>query len=245
MTTTRRLVRPLGTLCGGLSVAGMLVLSALAQDAQRAPTGHFAADTDPLLFAEDSGEMRLEWDRSVVLDLDVTSELAYLDMTTREAHVILTQRIRRVHAGSRELEDASFRLTRPDPKLIALSSDEPILIAERLVAKARTRGGAERPFMALGRRLYQLEDGKLWELSQQEWDAIVDPVEVHLSPDGRSYRYQRGLAEFDPSSERAQAVDTRVFDTSIPGASPKVDPVMLGVRSQTAPGRTETAEYDE
>ncbi len=236
MSWSRLSLRRTWTLFGGLSVAGLLLLAVVPRAEPAAEPAHHSEDVEPLSFVEDAGTVRLEWDRAAVVDLHVTAELSYLDMPTRQAVKMLATSIRHLPKGSRELQGASLQLPRPDPKLMAPGQNESTLISERLVATALLRGGDERhPFMAQTRRLYRLHRGQLEPLSQKEWDALVDPVEVHLSPDGHSYRYQRGGLEVDPSFEPGLTAPVPAFDRQLEGARPKIDPLMEGARPKVAP----------
>lgn len=236
MSWSRLSQRRTWTLFGGLSVAGLLLLVVAPRAEPKAETAHLNADVEPLSFVEDAGTVRLEWDRTAVVDLHVTAELSRLDRPTRQAVKMLATSIRHIPKGSPELEGPSLQLPRPDPKLMSPGENESALIAERLVATALLRGGDPRhPFMAQTRRLYRLHRGQLEPLSQKEWDALVDPVEEHLSPDGHSYRYQRGEIEIDPSFEPGLAAREPVFDRLIEGARPRIDPLMEGARAKVEP----------
>lgn len=187
---------------------------------------------DPVRLVTGVDDAKVEWELDGVYDVAITSELFHHDLKDHEGRVVASNAVVRITDRDAAFTDQAVAVPTPKADLVARAlpkgAAQDALVAERIVVTANiAHGDPEHPFTTMARRYYRLQGGELRAISSKDFNAIVDPVEVHLSPDGHSYRYQRGRVEFDPTI--VPGAD-RGFDLRIEGAKPVRDSRMHGRR---------------
>ncbi len=222
---------------GGASLAAVLGLSTAP-----APKAlHHQDAIDPIRITVGVEDAQVEWERDGVFDVEITSELFHHDLADHEADLIASNAVARLDAKDSAFTVGALGVKAPAAQLamgaLPKMARSNALLVERIVATGHIEhGDPEHPFMAHARRYFRVDGGRLHPISSKDFNAIVDPVKVHASPDGHSYRFQPGRIERDPSVR--PGVDPGV-DQRIEGAKPVRDSRMHGHRPDGVDERSE------
>lgn len=211
---------------GGLGLAACLGTWLTSGAAETSEVSPRCEDRDPVEFTTKGGALSLAWDPKMVGDLAIEAELARVDPDTGRDTPIAAVTLGDFASGTRALSSGSTSVPRPEFPAIKPASSGPTLIVERVIATAHLVGGdADHPFTTQTRRYYRLEGGALRSISREQWNALADPVEVHVAPGGGSYRFQRGRVDHHASRPLALVKEPGA-DRAILGAKPVRDPLL-------------------